>query len=70
MTPADVPTVFVVDDDDLVRAAIRGMLKAVGFHSETFGTPQEFQRSKRSEGPSYLVLDVRLSRSERPRLSA
>jgi FixJ family two-component response regulator len=60
MTPGDVPIVFVVDDDDLVRAAIRGMLKSVGLHSETFGTPQEFLRSKRSEGPSCLVLDVRL----------
>jgi FixJ family two-component response regulator len=60
MTPAASPTVFVVDDDDLVRAAIRGMLKSVGLHPETFGTPQEFLRSKRSEGPSCLVLDVRL----------
>ena len=60
MTPAAVPTVFVVDDDELVRAAIRGMLKSVGLNSETFGTPQEFLRSKRSEGPSCLVLDVRL----------
>jgi FixJ family two-component response regulator len=60
MTPANVPTVFVVDDDDLVRAAIQGMLKSVGLHSETFGTPQEFLRSERSEGTSCLVLDVRL----------
>ena len=60
MTPAAVPTVFVVDDDDLVRAAIQGMLKSVGLHSETFGTPQEFLRNKRSDGPSCLVLDVRL----------
>jgi FixJ family two-component response regulator len=60
MTPAAVPTVFVVDDDDLVRNAIQGMLKSVGLHSKTFGTSQEFLRSKRSEGPSCLVLDVRL----------
>src|SRR5277367_722167 len=60
MTPAAVPTVFVLDDDDLLRAAIQGMLKSVGLHSETFGTPQEFLRSERSEGPSCLVLDVRL----------
>ncbi len=60
MTPAAVPTVFVVDDDDLVRTAIQGMLKSVGLHSETFGTPQEFLRSKRPDGPSCLVLDVRL----------
>jgi FixJ family two-component response regulator len=59
-TPAAAPTVFVVDDDDLVRASIQGMLKSVGLHSETFGTPQEFLRSKRLDGPSCLVLDVRL----------
>jgi FixJ family two-component response regulator len=60
MTPADAPTVFVVDDDDLVRASIQGMLKSVGLHSETFGTPQDFLRTQRSVGPSCLVLDVRL----------
>lgn len=56
----DRPTVFVVDDDDLVRSAIQGMLRSVGLRSETFGTPQEFLRSKRVDGPSCLVLDVRL----------
>ncbi len=61
MTPtAAVPTVFVIDDDDLVRAAIQGMLKSVGLRSETFATPQGFLRSKRPDGPSCLVLDVRL----------
>src|ERR1700690_2256652 len=60
MTPAAAPTVFVVDDDDLVRASIQGMLKSVGLRSETFGTAQEFLRSKRTDGPSCLILDVRL----------
>lgn len=60
MTLAAVPMVFVVDDDDLVRASIQGMLKSVGLHSETFGTAQEFLRSQRPDGPSCLVLDVRL----------
>jgi len=60
MTSSSGPTVFVVDDDALVRAAIQGMLKSVGLRSETFGTPQEFLRSKRADGPSCLVLDVRL----------
>ena len=60
MTPAAVTTVFVIDDDELVRKAIQGMLKSVGLRSETFGTTQEFLRSKRPEGPSCLVLDVRL----------
>ena len=60
MTPTDVATVFVIDDDALVRAAIQGMLKSVGLHSVTFGTPEEFLDSKRPNGPSCLVLDVRL----------
>jgi FixJ family two-component response regulator len=60
MTPAAAPTVFVVDDDDLVRASIQGMLKSIGLRSEAFGTTQEFLGSKRSDGPSCLILDVRL----------
>src|SRR5437016_9134454 len=60
MTSVAVPTVFVIDDDELVRAAIQGMLKSVGLRAETFGTPQEFLRTKRTDGPSCLVLDVRL----------
>jgi FixJ family two-component response regulator len=60
MTSAGAPTVFVIDDDAGVRAAIQGLLKSVSLRSETFGTAQEFLRSKRPEGPSCLVLDVRL----------
>jgi FixJ family two-component response regulator len=60
MTPANSSTVFVIDDDDLVRASIQGLLKSVGLRSETFGAAQEFLRSKRADGPSCLVLDVRL----------
>jgi len=60
MTPAGVPTVFVIDDDAAVRAAIQGLLKSVGLRSESFGAAQEFLRSKRPDGPSCLVLDVRL----------
>jgi len=60
MTPAGAPTVFVIDDDAGVRASIQGLLKSVGLRSETFGTAQEFLRSKRQDGASCLVLDVRL----------
>jgi FixJ family two-component response regulator len=60
MTPADAPTVIIVDDDALVRASIQGMLKSVGLRSEAFATPQEFLQSKRSDGPSCLILDVQL----------
>jgi FixJ family two-component response regulator len=60
MTPAGSPTVFVIDDDAAVREAIQGLLKSVGLRSESFGRAQEFLSSKRPDGPSCLVLDVRL----------
>src|SRR5580704_9320629 len=60
MTTAAAPVVFVIDDDDLVRAAIQGMLKSVGLRSETFATAPELLRRNRPDGPSCLVLDVRL----------
>jgi FixJ family two-component response regulator len=60
MTPSDAPTVFVIDDDPHVRESIQGLLKSVGLRSQSFGTTQEFLRCKRPDGPSCLVLDVRL----------
>jgi FixJ family two-component response regulator len=60
MTTEAAPTVFVIDDDALVRSAIQGMLKSVGLKSQTFATPQDFLRSQRPDSPSCLVLDVRL----------
>jgi FixJ family two-component response regulator len=60
MKPATTSTVFVIDDDPLVRSAIQGMLKSVGLHSEVFETPEEFMRNHRPDGPSCLILDVRL----------
>ena len=60
MIRPDAPTVFVVDDDPSVRASIQGLLRSANLRSESFGTAEEFLRSKRSDGPSCLVLDVSL----------
>jgi FixJ family two-component response regulator len=60
MTPDDASTVFIVDDDALVRASIQGLLNSVGLRSEMFETAEEFLRAKRPDVPSCLVLDVSL----------
>jgi FixJ family two-component response regulator len=60
MTPDNAPTVFIIDDDALVRASIEGLLKSVGLRSEMFETAEEFLRAKRPDVPSCLVLDVSL----------
>jgi FixJ family two-component response regulator len=60
MKSAGVPTVFIIDDDRGVRQSIQDLVESVGLRSESFATPQDFLRSKGAEGPSCLVLDVRL----------
>ena len=60
MTSPDTPTVFIVDDDGRMRAAMQRLLKTVGLHSESFATPQDFLRRKLPDAPSCLVLDIRL----------
>jgi len=60
MKSPDTAMVFVIDDDAAVRESIQGLLKSVGLHSDSFGTAQEFLTSERSDGPSCLVLDIRL----------
>src|SRR5580698_6828008 len=60
MTSPDKATVFIVDDDDRMRAATQRLLKTVGLHSESFATPQEFFRHMPPGVASCLVLDVRL----------
>lgn len=54
------PTVLVVDDDALVRKALRQLFESVGLRVTVFGSTQEFLRAERPNVPCCLVLDVRL----------
>jgi FixJ family two-component response regulator len=60
MSTQDVPTVFIVDDDRDVRESLQELLESVGLQSKSFGTALGFLSSPRSDGPSCLILDVRL----------
>jgi len=60
MSVRDVPTVFIIDDDAGVRESIQDLVESVELHAESFATAQEFLASERRDGPSCLVLDVRL----------
>ena len=60
MASAEIPTVFVVDDDANVRTSIQGLLKSAGLRSECFETAEQFLQRKPSKSPSCLILDVSL----------
>jgi FixJ family two-component response regulator len=60
MSAQEAAIVFIVDDDADVRESLEELLESVGLHSQSFGTAQEFLAVERDDGPSCLILDVRL----------
>src|SRR5579864_687546 len=60
MKSADHRTVFIIDDDRGMRAAIQDLVESVGLRAESFATCEEFLSRQRAANPSCLVLDVRL----------
>ncbi|MGC8494553.1 MAG: response regulator transcription factor [Syntrophobacteraceae bacterium] len=54
------PVVFVVDDSVSVRKSLERLFRSVGLRVECFESAQDFLHGKRSNGPSCLVLDVRM----------
>jgi FixJ family two-component response regulator len=53
-------TVLIVDDDASVREALSDLFQSVGLRVGVFASTQEFLKKRRPDGPSCLVLDVRL----------
>src|ERR1700742_4762297 len=54
------PTVLVIDDDPDLRASVGRLLRSVGLEAQLFGSISDFLKSDPPEGPTCLVLDVRL----------
>jgi FixJ family two-component response regulator len=53
-------TVFVIDDDPDVRASVGRLLRSLGLEAQLFASVSDFLKSGPPDGPSCLVLDVRL----------
>jgi FixJ family two-component response regulator len=53
-------TVFVVDDDLSVRRSLARLLRSAGYRVATFASAREFLAEGRADGPSCLVLDIRM----------
>jgi RNA polymerase sigma factor (sigma-70 family) len=54
------PVVLVIDDDPSVRSSLKFLLSTVGLQVESFDSADAFLLKKLPDGPSCLVLDVRL----------
>jgi len=58
--PLPKPIVFVVDDDVSARDAVESLIRSTGLKVEVFDSAQDFLSRGRTDGPSCLVLDVRM----------
>jgi len=54
------PSVSVIDDDPAFRDSVVRLLRTVGLHTRQFSSVHDFLRADPPEGPTCLVLDVRL----------
>ena len=54
------PTIFIVDDDDGVRASLQVLLKSVGIAATPLASAKEFLASYHPSQPGCLLLDIRM----------
>ncbi|GJH24277.1 MULTISPECIES: response regulator transcription factor [Caballeronia] len=59
-TKTNAAMVYVVDDDESMRDALRSLLRSVDLNVTTFASAHEFLAYDMPEVPSCLILDVRL----------
>jgi FixJ family two-component response regulator len=53
-------TVLVIDDDSDLRASVGRLLRSLGLDAQLFASISDFLRSDPPDGPTCLILDVRL----------
>jgi|ERR1700737_884015 FixJ family two-component response regulator len=52
--------VAILDDDDSVRSALQGLLKAVGLPAQAFASAEEFLNSGQQHQIACLIADIRM----------
>ena len=52
--------VAIVDDDELMRSALQGLLKAVGLPARAFASAEEFLNSGQQQDTACLIADIRM----------
>ncbi len=52
--------VAIVDDDELIRNALRGLMKSAGFPALAFASAEDFLNSGEQERIGCLIADIRM----------
>jgi FixJ family two-component response regulator len=59
-TQRNTKLVAIVDDDDLMRSALEGLLKAVGLPAKAFASAEEFLEFGEAKQTACLIADIRM----------
>ena len=54
------PSVLIIDDDPEFRDSVARLLRSVGLDTRQFSSVSEFLKADPSDGPTCLVLDIRM----------
>jgi FixJ family two-component response regulator len=58
--PDSKPTVLIIDDDPEFRDSVGRLLRSVGLNAQQFSSVSDFLKADLADGPTCLVLDVRM----------
>jgi FixJ family two-component response regulator len=54
------PMIAIIDDDESVREATRGLVRSLGFNADAFASSEDFLQSDRINDTSCLITDVQM----------
>lgn len=62
------PTIYIIDDDPSVRRGLSRLLQTTGMNIESFASASDFLNFEKIDGPSCIVLDIKMPDMTGPEL--
>ena len=59
-TEGKLKLVAIVDDDELIRESLQGLMEEAGFPAQAFASAEEFLNSGKLEDTACLIADIRM----------
>jgi FixJ family two-component response regulator len=57
---ANIPVISIIDDDELVRGAVKDLVRSLGYVATTYSSAEEYLRSDGVRNTSCLITDVQM----------
>ena len=57
---SDIPVISIIDDDELVRDAVKGLVRSLGYAAAEHASAEEYLRSSERGASSCLITDIQM----------